>query len=90
MVSKGLRAFTYQVTAKIEAAYYAKKTTEILINDTALIFFSLINSSPLCCFSMSVNIKIQEQNSIYLPFIQEDVQIYLFLPATHPNLLYLR
>jgi hypothetical protein len=44
MVSKGLRAFTCQVTAKIEAGYYAKKTTESLINDTALIFFiSLIH-----------------------------------------------
>jgi hypothetical protein len=35
MVSKGLRAFSYQVTAKFGAGYYAPKTTETLINYTA-------------------------------------------------------
>ena len=37
MVSKGLRAFFYQVTVNFGADYYATKTTETLINYTACV-----------------------------------------------------
>jgi hypothetical protein len=40
MVSKGLRAFTYQVTAKIEAGYYAKKPLKSLLTILRLFFLS--------------------------------------------------
>jgi len=35
MVSKGLRAFTYQGTTNVEAVCFASQTTETLINYTA-------------------------------------------------------
>lgn len=47
MVSKGLRAFTYQLTVKFGAGYYVPKTTELLINYTACCAFGVLQFSIL-------------------------------------------